>query len=263
MPSPLFTVDAFASQPFTGNPAAVCLLATPADAGWMQRVAAEMNLSETAFVSSQPDGFDLRWFSPTVEVDLCGHATLASAHTLWASGRLSPAETARFHTRSGLLTATRRDDWIELDFPATPCQPAEPRAGLIEALGAEPIFVGRSRFDYLVQVATEDEVRMLAPDMAALRTVGGRGIMVTAASTQPGVDFVSRFFGPGAGIDEDPVTGSAHCCLAPFWAERLGRTRLLAHQLSRRGGVLRVEVVGDRVLLQGQAVMVSQGEILV
>lgn len=263
MSYPLLHVDAFTARPFTGNPAAVCLLDAPADAAWMQQVAAEMNLAETAFVAPHIDGYGLRWFTPMVEVDLCGHATLASAHVLWETGRLNQTTTARFHTRSGLLTATRREDWIELDFPSTPESPAEPPHGLIEALGATPLYVGRSTFDYLVRVAHEDEVRALAPDMAALRRIDARGVMVTSESATPGADFVSRFFGPGSGIDEDPVTGSAHCCLAPYWSRVLGKTAFVARQISLRGGVIRVRLVGDRVRLQGQAVTVLAGQIVV
>lgn len=263
MSSPLFQVDAFTSLPFAGNPAAVCLLDAPGDARWMQQVAAEMNLAETAFVAPRTDGYDLRWFTPVVEIDLCGHATLASAHVLWETERLDGAAVARFHTRSGVLTATRRADWMELDFPSTPETAAEPPPGLIEALGVTPLYVGRSKFDYLVQVASEEEVRALAPDMAALRWIDARGVMVTSTSAAPDTDFVSRFFGPGSGIDEDPVTGSAHCCLGPFWSRLLRKTDFVARQISARGGVIRVRLSGDRVLLQGQAVTVVVGEIVV
>jgi PhzF family phenazine biosynthesis protein len=263
MSSPLFQVDAFTSLPFTGNPAAVCLLDAPGDADWMQQVAAEMNLAETAFVAARPDGYDLRWFTPVVEVDLCGHATLASAHVLWETGRLGRAAVARFHTRSGVLTATSRGDWIELDFPSTPETTAEPPPGLIEALGVRPLYVGRSKFDYLVQVAHEEEVRALSPDMAALRRIDARGVMVTSESATSDADFVSRFFGPGSGIDEDPATGSAHCCLGPFWHRLMGKSDFVARQISVRGGVIRVRLAGDRVLLQGQAVTVVVGEVVV
>jgi PhzF family phenazine biosynthesis protein len=255
-------VDAFTSEPFSGNPAAVCVLPEPRDAAWMQHVASEMNLAETAFLRARDDGFELRWFTPTVEVDLCGHATLASAHVLWESGRLAATETARFHTRSGLLTAVRRGDWIELDFPATPDEPADAPPGLVEALGAAPRYVGKSRFDYLIELDGEDAVRRLGPDFARLRTISARGVITTSLSATPGCDFVSRFFAPGSGIDEDPVTGSAHCCLAPFWSRRLNKTRFLARQVSPRGGVLKVELAGNRVRLGGQAVTVLRGELL-
>ena len=264
MSIPLYQIDAFTSAPFAGNPAAVCLLPAAREAGWMQRVAQEMNLSETAFLERRDDGFGLRWFTPAVEVDLCGHATLASAHALWESGRLTAGEVARFHTRSGLLTATRQDGWIEVDFPATPAAPAAAPAGLFEALGvAGARTVGRSRFDYLVELETEEAVRALRPDFARLARVEARGVIVTSASATSARDFVSRFFAPAAGVNEDPVTGSAHCCLTPFWAARLGRSSLLAHQLSARGGALRLTLAGDRVRLAGQAVTVLRGELVV
>jgi PhzF family phenazine biosynthesis protein len=261
MPVPICQVDAFTDQPFRGNPAAVCVLDGPAGPAWMQAVAAEMNLSETAFLWPEEDGYRLRWFTPAVEVDLCGHATLASAHTLWAAGYLQAGEVARFVTRSGLLTATQVGDWIELDFPATPSTPADAPPALIDALGLEPIYVGKSRFDYLVEVATPAEVRELAPDFAALRSLDVRGIMVTSRSDGDGVDFVSRFFAPGSGIDEDPVTGSAHCCLAPYWASKLGQEQFVAYQASARGGTLRIQLAGDRVRLAGQAVTVLSGSL--
>jgi PhzF family phenazine biosynthesis protein len=228
----------------------------------MRHVAAEMNLAETAFLRPREDGFDLRWFTPAVEVDLCGHATLASAHVLWESGRLPSSETARFHTRSGLLTAIRRDDWIELDFPATPEQAADAPPGLAAALGATPRYVGRSRFDYLVELDSEESVRNLRPDFGLLATIAARGVIATSRSATPDFDFVSRFFAPASGINEDPVTGSSHCCLAPFWSRRLKKDRFLARQLSARGGVLRVELAGNRVRLGGQAVTVLRCELL-
>jgi PhzF family phenazine biosynthesis protein len=222
-----------------------------------------MNLSETAFLVKRPDAaYNLRWFTPTVEIDLCGHATLASAHGLWQTCALAPTDIARFHTRSGLLTATRRGDWIELDFPATIAQPADPPPGLLEALGTAAQVVCKSKFDYLVEVASEDVVRGLNPDHARLRTLPVRGVIVTSEATTRGWDFVSRFFAPGSGIDEDPVTGSAHCALTPYWSRKLGRTSFTARQMSSRGGTLQVELKGDRVLLRGQAVTVLRGEIL-
>jgi predicted PhzF superfamily epimerase YddE/YHI9 len=256
-------VDAFTSEPFRGNPAAVCLLEEDRDAAWMQSAAAEMNLAETAFLRPRADGdFDLHWFTPAVEVDLCGHATLASAHVLWESGRLAPEQPARFHTKSGLLTADRRGDWIELDFPATPEQEVEAPPGLFEALGARARYVGRSRFDYLVELESEEAVAALRPDFGRLAKISARGVIATSRSASPDFDFVSRFFAPASGIDEDPVTGSAHCCLAPFWSGRLGKQSFLARQISARGGVLRVRLSGDRVLLAGQAVTVLQGELV-
>ena len=263
---PIYQVDAFTAQPFRGNPAVVCVLARPSseagDAAWMQDVAREMNLSETAFVHKQRDGFSLRWFTPALEVELCGHATLASAHVLYEIGLLAPGEQARFHTLSGLLTAERNGDEIVLDFPATPPKAVDVPPGLIEALGVEPLYVGMSSFDYLIEVATEDVVRGLKPDFAALRSLDTRGVMVTSIASSEGYDFVSRFFAPGAGIDEDPVTGSAHCCLGPFWQERLGLDGMLAYQASARGGMVRVCVKGDRVHLGGRAVTVLRGELV-
>jgi PhzF family phenazine biosynthesis protein len=269
MSIPLIQVDAFTSEAFAGNPAMVCLLPAPRDAEWMQHVAREMNLSETAFLVKRPEaaggegGFDLRWFTPAVEVALCGHATLASAHALWEAGLVGRGKVARFHTKSGLLTAERRGDWIELNFPATLEEAAPAPPGLTEALHVTPTYVGRSRFDYLVEVESEEIVRRLQPDFGALRTLAVRGVMVTSAATTSGVDFVSRFFAPGSGIDEDPVTGSAHCCLTPYWSRKLGRADFVARQLSARGGVLRLKLDGDRVRLAGQAVTVLKGELLV
>jgi PhzF family phenazine biosynthesis protein len=228
----------------------------------MQQVAQEMNLSETAFLLRQEDGYRLRWFTPAVEVDLCGHATLASAHTLFETDILDAHDEARFHTRSGLLTARYHDDRIELNFPATPASPAELPSTLKDALGVVPKHVGKSRFDYLIEVGSEDEVRGLAPDFAVLRTLPVRGIMVTSAASTPSYDFVSRFFAPSAGIDEDPVTGSAHCCLGPYWGEKLNKQDLLAYQASARGGTIRVVLHGDRVRLSGRAVTVFRGNLV-
>lgn len=255
-------VDAFADRPFTGNPAAVCVLPEPADEAWMQRVAGEMNLSETAFLHAGADGYDLRWFTPTTEVDLCGHATLASAHVLWEEGHLDPTLEARFRTRSGILTARRAGRWIEMDFPAKPVVQGEPVDALARALGAEPEYVGRSHFDALVVVGSEREVRALTPDFTALLDIPVRGVIVTALSEEPGIDFVSRFFAPRVGVNEDPVTGSAHCCLAPYWAARTGRTELVGRQVSARGGVVRMRIAGDRVILAGQAVTTLRGVLL-
>ncbi len=263
MTVPLMHVDAFTDGAFTGNPAAVCLLDDPRDAAWMQKVASELNLAETAFLQQAGDGFNLRWFTPTVEVDLCGHATLASAHVLWETGLLAPASVARFSTRSGVLTATRRDEWIELDFPVTPDDPVDPPPPALAALGSAFGYVGRSAFDYLVEVESEQAVRALTPDLRGLQALTARGVIVTARSATPGVDFVSRFFAPASGIDEDPVTGSAHCCLAPFWRRRLGKNAFVARQLSPRGGLLRVTLTGDRVRLAGRAITVTRGELLV
>ncbi|MBN9413950.1 MAG: PhzF family phenazine biosynthesis protein [Candidatus Eremiobacteraeota bacterium] len=249
----IVVVDAFTDRPFAGNPAAVCRLSGPVDEAWMKNLAREMNLSETAFLIPQADGHQIRWLTPSVEVDLCGHATLASAHVLMSEG----AELVRFSSRSGPLSAARlADGWIRLDFPATPPTVCEPPVGLLEALGCQARWVGRSRFDYLVEVESEGVVRALTPDHSALGKLDVRGIMVTAPGQD--YDFVSRFFAPGAGVTKDPVTGSAHCCLTPYWAGKLGKPRLLAYQASARGGVVRVELAGQRVYLEGQAVTVSR-----
>ncbi|UCC86854.1 MAG: PhzF family phenazine biosynthesis protein [Anaerolineales bacterium] len=258
----IFQVDAFTQVPFKGNPAGVCILPEPGDEGWMQDVASEMNLSETAFLYRQEDGYNLRWFTPAVEVELCGHATLASAHILWETGHLKPGEMARFHTRSGLLTGERKWDWIELNFPATPEKPVTPPKDLARALGVEPKYIGGSRFDYLVEVDSEETLRNMQPDFILLGQVSTRGVMVTSLAASPKYDFVSRFFAPGVGINEDPVTGSAHCCLGPYWSQRLDRDEFVAYQASARGGIVRVRVSGDRVYLGGQAVTVLRGELL-
>ena len=263
MPLPFVQVDAFTSEPYAGNPAAVVVLPVPGDEAWMRQVAAEMNLSETAFLFRRPNGdYDLRWFTPTVEIDLCGHATLASAHALWERGDLAAGDIARFHTRSGLLTAVRRGEWIELDFPATQTEQADPPAELLDALGVDAQFVGKNKFDYLVEVGSEEIVRRLTPDHGKLRILPVRGVIVTSQATRKDWDFVSRFFAPGSGIDEDPVTGSAHCALTPYWSQKLGQKTFTARQMSPRGGTLQTELKGDRVLLRGQAITVLRGEIL-
>src|ERR687887_1556290 len=250
MPLTTSRFDASPTRPFAGNPAAVCVLPAPRDERWMQDVAREMNLSETAFLHPQDASYALRWFTPAAEVALCGHATLATAHVLWTEERVAAARPLGFATLSGELVATRVGDACRLDFPATPPAAAEPPAGLLEALGADGArWVGRSRFDYLVELASEEAVRRLRPDPARLRAVDTRGTTVTARASTPGFDFVSRFFAPAVGVDEDPVTGSAHCTLAPFWAGRLGRDELVGYQASARGGVVGVRLAGDRVQL--------------
>jgi PhzF family phenazine biosynthesis protein len=255
-------VDAFANKPFTGNPAAVCVLPEPCENRWMQDVAKEMNLSETAFLVKRDDGYDLRWFTPAVEVELCGHATLASAHVLWEDGHLKSGVHARFHTKSGLLTADRKGEWIELDFPVKLEEPTEPPAGLAEALGIQSRYVGKNQFDFLVELGSELEVRNLKPDFTRLATLPVRGVIITSRSSSDEFDFVSRFFAPAAGVNEDPVTGSAHCCLTPFWSKRLNKKAMTAYQASARGGVVRVRLEGDRVKLSGQAVTVLRGELV-
>ncbi len=256
---PLYQVDAFTDRPFSGNPAAVCLIEGARTDEWMQSVAAEMNLSETAFVRWADGRYGLRWFTPTVEVDLCGHATLATAHVLFATGRVAPGTHVEFRTRSGILSATSDAGWITLDFPATPAMEAEPPTGLLEALGVTARFVGRSRFDVLVEVETEEVVRAARPDFVRLTGVDARGVMLTAAVSRGDADFVSRFFAPRVGVPEDPVTGSAHCALGPYWAARLGRNEVVGYQASKRGGTIRVRVRGDRVDLCGRAVTVLDG----
>jgi len=262
MEMPIYGVDAFTDKPFAGNPAAVCLLPGERDDDWMQSLAEEMKHSETAFLLEQEDGYGLRWFTPVAEVDLCGHATLASAHVLFTEGFLDPGGQARFHTRSGLLTATREDDWIELDFPAEPAEEVSPPPELIQALGVTPEYVGRNRMDYLALLYSEETVRGLTPDFGLLATLPAVGVIVTSASSSKDYDFVSRFFAPSVGIDEDPVTGAAHCCLAPFWVKRLGRNDLMGYQASARGGRVRVRWEGERVRVMGQATTVLRGELL-
>ena len=269
-------VDAFTSEAFSGNPAAVCVLPAARGERWMQRVAREMNLSETAFLYAEGDGFSLRWFTPVAEVDLCGHATLASAHVLWESGGLAAGAPARFRTKSGLLTARRAAGqsgagappgapdtpaWIELDFPATPDEKVSAPPGLADAIGATPRYFGRSHFDFLVELDNEETVKRLEPDFARLSGFPVRGVIATARGAAPDVDFVSRFFAPAFGINEDPVTGSAHCCLGPYWARRLKKREFVAHQVSARGGVIKVRLEADRVRLAGQAVTVMEGRL--
>ena len=257
-------VDAFTHRPFAGNPAAVCVLTEPRPDAWMRDVAREMNLSETAFLVRENGDFRLRWFTPAVEVALCGHATLASAHVLWEDGHLPSGAQARFHTLSGILLADQKGDWIEMDFPAKTGTPVDPPAGLLASLGLQPadaLAVERNQFDYLVEVESEDRVRALAPDYTALKKVEARGVIVTSRAAG-GYDFISRFFAPAAGVDEDPVTGSAHCALGPYWMAKLGKAEFVAHQASGRGGTVRVSVRGDRVLLGGQAVTVMRAQLL-
>ncbi len=272
MSQTIFQVDAFTAQPFTGNPAAVCVLNRPADPGWMQDVAREMNLSETAFLHPEPEAnlFRLRWFTPTVEVDLCGHATLASAHVLWEAGHLPVEEIAQFETLSGRLTARRIGDWIELDFPSEPPGTWDLPPGLAEAIGigigeeeaAKIVKVAMNRHDLLVELESAALVKHLVPDFPKLARMPGRGVIVTSRADSEDFDFVSRFFAPKVGIDEDPVCGSAHCGLGPYWADRLGKDQLVGYQCSQRGGVVRVELAGKRVRLSGQAVTVLRGELI-
>jgi PhzF family phenazine biosynthesis protein len=258
----LFQIDAFTDERFRGNPAAVCVLDGPRDDDWMQAVADEMNLSETAFLLAGDERYDLRWFTPSMEVDLCGHATLASAHTLWETGAIATDEAIEFDTRSGILSARRSDDWIELDFPAIPAEEAGCNVDLERALGATPTFVGKSAFDFLVEFPSEQVVREIEPDFIVVERAAARGIIVTAQAATDDYDFVSRFFAPQSGVAEDPVTGSSHCCLAPYWARRLGKDELVGYQASERGGTVRVRLDGNRVILGGQAVTVFDADLL-
>jgi len=268
MAQSIIQVDAFTDRPFGGNPAAVCVLGSPREDAWMQAVAREMNLSETAFLHHEPGTapgtYRLRWFTPNVEVDLCGHATLASAHALWTEGYLDKEIPARFDTKSGALSATCRDGWITLDFPATPVLSENPPDlnAVAEIIGQPVKFAAFSKFDMLVELESEDAVRSLVPAVGRMAVVAVRGVIVTAAATTPGFDFVSRFFAPSVGVDEDPVCGSAHCCLGPYWGERLGKSDMVAYQASPRGGILRVNLRGDRVELSGQAVTTFRGELV-
>jgi PhzF family phenazine biosynthesis protein len=258
----LLQVDAFTGKAFAGNPAAVCLLDEPRDASWMQDVAGEMNLSETAFVEPADGAYALRWFTPAVEVDLCGHATLASAHVLWEEGDVAPSDHISFLSRSGPLTCHQRTDRIEMDFPARPVAPADPPEGLIEAVGVAVQSVWRGEIGYVLELATEADVRNASPDFTRLVAIPNGWTCLTAPGTTGGFDFVSRFFAPQSGIDEDPVTGAAHCALADFWSKRSGRTDFRAYQASARGGVVFVRLEGERVLLGGQAVTVLRGELV-
>lgn len=265
--TPILVVDAFTSEPFRGNPAGVVLLEKPREESWMQALAAEMKHAETAFLVPEDGGFHLRWFTPLKEVDLCGHATLASAHALWETGTLKAGQEARFRTRSGTLTAKQTREGIEMDFPAqspTPLTGAEGNticAALGATLGANGCNVGWNGTDYLIEMENEAAVRGLKPDFERIGGIGARGLIVTAASTSRDYDFVSRFFAPAFGIDEDPVTGSAHCCLGPYWGEKLGKTDLVGYQASPRGGMVRVVLRGDRVGLIGKAVTVLRGTV--
>jgi predicted PhzF superfamily epimerase YddE/YHI9 len=266
MPCAVYQVDAFTDTAFAGNPAAVCLLSAAREDDWLQAVAAEMNLSETAFLRPRPDGgYRLRWFTPTHEVDLCGHATLAGAHVLWTEGLLAPAAPARFHTAGGLLTATRDADWITMDFPTDPPRAVDPPTPLLDGLGATaPVYAGRSDRDIFVHLPSAEAVRGLEPALPRLAALDARGVVVTAAADRADADFVSRFFAPGVGVPEDPVTGSAHCALGPYWADRLGRTSLTGRQVSARGGTVRVGLSSpdaDRVDLSGRAVTTLRGRL--
>lgn len=259
----IYQVDAFTSVPFKGNPAGVCILDGPAGEEWMQSVALEMNLAETAFLYRSGERYNLRWFTPTVEVDLCGHATLASAHVLWETGLLAHNCKAEFDTRSGLLTAWADNGAIEMDFPKDEEKECDLPVELGQALGVKPLYTGRATFDYILELESENAVEGLKPDFDLLKKVPMRGVMVTSLTDSDKYDFVSRFFAPSAGINEDHATGSAHCCLGPYWEKRLGKKELRAYQASPRGGELSVRTKGDRVVLGGNAVTVLRCELIV
>ena len=258
MELPIYVVDAFTNRPFSGNPAGVCVLNEPISDELMQKIAQEMNHAETAFLLPTSSAWSLRWFTPACEVDLCGHATLASAHLLWSSGRATGE--LCFDTRSGSLGAVKNEHGIELDFPSEPVVEI-PLSQVSEAIGSEKaVFAGSNRMDFLVQLASEAAVRRFIPDMAAIASLGNRALMITAkADADAEYDFISRLFGPNVGIPEDPVTGSAHCALAPFWAERLGKSSMLGYQGSARGGFVGVEVVLERIKLRGRATTTLSG----
>lgn len=256
----IYQVDSFTNELFKGNPAGVCLFVAEESERWMQDLASEMNLSETAFLRQVEDGYELRWFTPTAEVDLCGHATLAAAHILWEEGELAPDQEARFMTKSGVLRATKMESWIQLDFPLEEEEETEAPQELLDGLGVPFLYVGKNRMDYLVEVESEEVLRSLKPNLAILAQLPDRGVMVTCRSADDRYDFVSRFFAPALGIDEDPVTGSAHCCLGPYWQRKLGKDEFTAYQASRRGGVLKIKVAG-RVYIRGQAQTVFGGNI--
>jgi len=262
MSTQLHVVDAFTDKSFTGNPAAVCLLSEPADESWMRLVAREMNLSETAFVHPVEAGLSLRWFTPTTEIALCGHATLATAHILWNTGTIRPEEPARFLTKSGWLTCRRDGSWIEMDFPALMPTPMPAPRELLGGLAVQPQFVGFTGCRWVVEVADAESVRRLRPDFQQLGRLEVARVVVTAASDVPEYDFISRNFALASGVNEDPVTGSAHCALGPFWQSKLGKSDFTEFQASARGGVVKVSVRGDRVLLGGQAITVSRVELL-
>jgi PhzF family phenazine biosynthesis protein len=261
MPFPIYLIDAFADRPFSGNPAGVCLLPAGQSAAWMQQVAMEMNQAETAFVWPEPDGsYQLRWFTPQVEVNLCGHATLAAAHALLHEARVN-SDLLRFHTHSGLLSARRIGDELQLDFPADQPKTREHPVGLTDLLGKTPQWFGRGRDDFLAVLDSAAEVEAFVPDYPLISSLTKRGLIITApGDADSGLDMVSRFFAPNIGVPEDSVTGSAHCLLAIYWAYRLGKNHLRARQASPRGGLLTVELQGERVLLSGMAKTMLKGE---
>jgi PhzF family phenazine biosynthesis protein len=259
---PIHTVDAFADKPFSGNPAGVCVLDKPLDEKLMQNIALEMNLSETAFLNKQNDSsYSLRWFTPSVEVDLCGHATLASSHIIWESGREDKSSTLQFQTKSGVLKANYKNGEIELDFPAIESSQIVIPDGLVKALGVKPVSIYKTQWYYIAELDMEETLRNVSPNFDLLQTLEAWGTIITTKASMPGYDFVSRFFAPLKGVKEDPVTGSAHCALGPYWMKKLGKNSFKAYQASARGGALGVRVEGDRVYLTGRAVTVLSGDI--
>lgn len=257
----LMYVDAFTDRPFTGNPAAVCVLTEAQPESWMASIARETNQPATVFLTPSETGYFIRWFTPSQELPLCGHGTLAAAHTLWTEGYVSSEQTITLHYQGGDLTARRNGDWIQMDFPAILNRPASAPTLLLDGLGVEPCYVGRSSHSYLVEVGSEAEVRTLSPDIALLAQLDLANVIVTSPAANERFDFISRYFAPAHGLAEDAVTGSAHCCLAPYWATRLGKSEMVGYQASARGGTVRVTLLDDRVLLGGQAVTVMRGEV--
>jgi predicted PhzF superfamily epimerase YddE/YHI9 len=257
----IFQIDAFTDHAFGGNPAAVCLPAQPCEAEWMHALARELNQSSTTFVEQRPDGFSIRWFTRREELVINGTGTLCAAHVLWETGRLPQEQEARLESRSGLLTARWDNGWIDIDFPAGSVTTVDPPAGLVEGLGATPTLVVRSNRNVIAVFESEADVRALQPDYPTLARVEARGIIATAADAGSQYDFISRYFGPAGGITEDPVNGSSHTELGPFWQARLGRDELLAQQASPRSGLLRLRPRGDRVSIAGKAVTVARGEL--
>lgn len=263
MKSKIYVVDAFTKTPFTGNPACVCFLQEAKEDQWMQNVAFEMRLSETAFLFQQEDGFSLRWFTPKTEVDLCGHATLAAAHILWETGILKPDETAKFETNSGTITADKVDDLVEMKFPILYQRPADFNPELISAFNITPMYVGSFENKLLIEVDGEEIVKSIEPDFRKLQQFDERAVVITSLAESEEYDFVSRHFAPWVGVYEDPVTGSNHSCLGPYWARRLDKTELKAYQASPRGGMLNLRVEKDCVYIGGNAITVYEGELFV
>ncbi len=258
----IFTVDAFTDRNFAGNPAAVCLLDENLDDELMKNIAAEMNLSETAFVKKENREYNLRWFTPKVEVELCGHATLASAHILWEEKLLPKDADAEFNTLSGQLIVKNIKDEYEMNFPASKVSGSEFNAELINALGVEPVSLAETEHNYIVELANDDAVFSVSPDFIALSKLKKFGTIITSKSSDERFDFISRYFVPAKGINEDPVTGSAHCALGPYWSQKTGKKSFSAYQASLRGGSMKIKLDGGRIFLTGKAVTFLKGEIV-